>query len=137
MRPSLLAVLLLGACAEVVSAGRDYYEVLGLEKSATDKDIKRVRSRVPPLFREPFAAKLYLSCSGRNSHALPPARAQAYRKLAATMHPDKNKDDPNANEKFAEIGNGAQPHLFCRLLSLRTPSRCSALTPAATLLRSV
>ena len=25
------------------------------------------------------------------------------------MHPDKNKDDPNANEKFAEIGNGAQP----------------------------
>ena len=54
MRPSLLAVLLLGACAEVVSAGRDYYEVLGLEKSATDKDIKRVRSRVPPLFREPF-----------------------------------------------------------------------------------
>jgi len=28
------------------------------------------------------------------------------------MHPDKNKDDPNANEKFAEIGNGAQPHLF-------------------------
>ena len=55
MRPSLLAVLLLGVCAEVVSAGRDYYEVLGLEKSATDKDIKRVRSRVPPLFREPFA----------------------------------------------------------------------------------
>ena len=75
MRPSLLAVLLLGACAEVVSAGRDYYEVLGLEKSATDKDIKRVRSRVPPLFREPFAREAFLSCSGRNSHALSRPRA--------------------------------------------------------------
>ena len=49
----MCAVLLLGVCAEMVSAGRDYYEVLGLEKSATDKDIKRVRSRVPPLLREP------------------------------------------------------------------------------------
>ena len=48
----MCAVLLLGVCAEMVSAGRDYYEVLGLEKSATDKDIKRVRSRVP-LLREP------------------------------------------------------------------------------------
>jgi hypothetical protein len=27
----------------LVMAGRDYYEVLGLEKTATDKDIKRVR----------------------------------------------------------------------------------------------
>lgn len=54
----------------LVMAGRDYYEVLGLEKTATDKDIKR-----------------------------------AYRKMASTAHPDRNKDDPDANEKFAEIGN--------------------------------
>ena len=70
----MCAVLLLGVCAEMVSAGRDYYEVLGLEKSATDKDIKRVRSRVPPLLREP-SPRSFLSCSGRNSHALYPARA--------------------------------------------------------------
>ncbi|KAH7821162.1 putative DnaJ subfamily C member 10 precursor (ER-resident protein ERDJ5) [Monocercomonoides exilis] len=30
---------------------------------------------------------------------------QAYRKLSLKMHPDRNKDDPHANEKFAEIGN--------------------------------
>lgn len=27
----------------------------------------------------------------------------AYRKLAKKMHPDKNKDDPDANEKFQEL----------------------------------
>ncbi|KAH7821529.1 putative DnaJ subfamily C member 10 precursor (ER-resident protein ERDJ5) [Monocercomonoides exilis] len=30
---------------------------------------------------------------------------QAYRQLSLKMHPDRNKDDPHANEKFAEIGN--------------------------------
>ena len=44
---------------------------------------------------------------------------QAYRKLAAKMHPDKNKDDPDANEKFAEIGNGACARSACTPLCLR------------------
>ncbi len=48
---------------------RDYYEVLGVEKGASDDDIKK-----------------------------------AYRKLAKQYHPDLNKDDPNAAEKFKEIG---------------------------------
>ena len=46
---------------------RDYYEVLGVEKSATDAEIK-----------------------------------SAFRKLAKKYHPDLNKDDPNAAEKFKE-----------------------------------
>uniref|UniRef100_A0A1L8DTS7 Putative molecular chaperone dnaj superfamily n=2 Tax=Nyssomyia neivai TaxID=330878 RepID=A0A1L8DTS7_9DIPT len=29
---------------------------------------------------------------------------KAYRKLAAKLHPDKNKDDPNASEKFQDLG---------------------------------
>ena len=46
---------------------RDYYEVLGVEKSADADEIKR-----------------------------------AYRRLAMKYHPDRNPDDPDADEKFKE-----------------------------------
>ena len=29
---------------------------------------------------------------------------KAYRQLAKELHPDKNKDDPNASEKFQDLG---------------------------------
>lgn len=47
---------------------RDYYEVLGVDKNADKKTIKK-----------------------------------AYRKLAMKYHPDVNKDDPEAEEKFKEL----------------------------------
>ncbi len=47
---------------------RDYYEVLGVAKSATDADLK-----------------------------------SAYRKLAKKYHPDLNKDNKEAEEKFKEV----------------------------------
>ncbi len=49
-------------------AKRDYYEVLGVERGASEEEIKK-----------------------------------AYRRLARKYHPDVNKDDPQAEEKFKEI----------------------------------
>jgi len=46
---------------------RDYYEVLGTARDASDDDLKK-----------------------------------AYRRLAMKCHPDRNPDDPDAEEKFKE-----------------------------------
>lgn len=49
-------------------ASKDYYNILGVDKNASDEDIK-----------------------------------SAYRKLAKKYHPDLNKDNPQAAEKFKEV----------------------------------
>lgn len=70
MRAVYLAIVIqVLLCAVSTLAGRDFYRILNVKKSATTNEIKK-----------------------------------AYRKLAKELHPDKNKDDPDASSKFQDLG---------------------------------
>lgn len=65
----LLLVQLALFLMDEVLAGRDFYKILNVKRSANTNEIKK-----------------------------------AYRRLAKELHPDKNKDDPDASTKFQDLG---------------------------------
>lgn len=66
-----LVILAFYCLMMLIEAAKDYYDVLGIQRGASDREIKK-----------------------------------AFRKLAMKYHPDKNKDDPDAEKKFVEIAQG-------------------------------
>ena len=66
-------------------ADRDFYEILGVQKNASDDEIKK-----------------------------------SYRKLAMKYHPDRNKDDKEAEKKFKEA-TAAYEALNCLLYTSPSP----------------
>lgn len=64
----LAFTLLCALVVVVVNAGEDFYELLGVQRGASNKEIRK-----------------------------------AFKKLAVTMHPDKNPDDSKAHERFLKI----------------------------------
>ena len=42
---------------------------------------------------------------------------KAYRNLAKELHPDKNKDDPEAEDRFRDLGEAYEvTDVFCQLI---------------------
>lgn len=64
----VLSLLFICCILIAVDAASDYYKVLGVKRTASDREIKK-----------------------------------AFRKLALKYHPDRNKNDPEAEKKFVEI----------------------------------
>jgi DnaJ-related protein SCJ1 len=67
----ILGLLIWASLIVLVLGEVDYYKVLGVDRDASDKDIKR-----------------------------------QYRKLSKQWHPDKNRGDTTAHDKFVQVSEG-------------------------------
>merc|ERR1719249_220304 len=56
------------------------------------------------LLSEVYCGRDFYGILGIGKRATTNEIKKAYRKLAKEMHPDKNRDDPDANQKFQDLG---------------------------------
>jgi DnaJ-related protein SCJ1 len=70
----VLCLLIWITLASLALCDVDYYKILGVDRDASDQDIKR-----------------------------------QYRKLSKQWHPDKNRGDETAGDKFVQISEGELP----------------------------
>ena len=86
----LLYLCLWAAFLALVLCDVDYYKILGVDRQASDKDIKR-----------------------------------QYRKLSKQWHPDKNRGNEEAHDKFVQVSEGMHVMGRARLTgSIRSPLQC-------------
>lgn len=99
-RPLLIAALL-ALLLVLAAAGRDYYEVLGVSRDASQAEIKRAfrKLSLKVLFPSNFQvfAMIFQFFHG----------TQRFSKCFMQHHPDKNPGDEDAQQKFAEVASGA------------------------------
>lgn len=88
-----------------VSSKQDFYQILGVPRTSTQKEIKKAYYQVCfcPTLTHTSADLLpqWVTCV-----FVVPQMAKKY-------HPDTNKDDPQAKEKFAQLAEAYEVLVFC------------------------
>lgn len=78
-----------------VSSKQDFYQILGVPRTATQKEIKKAYYQVCPCL---FSESAWGS-SSLNQCCI----CWFVSQMAKKYHPDTNKEDPQAKEKFAQL----------------------------------
>lgn len=101
---ALMSVALLAACALAVASDTSFYEVLGIEKSATEKEIKKAYRKQALLFhpdknKEPDAQERFVEIAEAYETLSDPDKRASYDRGGSSRN-RKNFDFSQANDMF-------------------------------------
>lgn len=105
--PHVLSTLSFHTSAPV-SSKQDFYQILGVPRTANQKEIKKAYYQVcfcPTLTHSLYWSSANLITTVSDFVFVVPQMAKKY-------HPDTNKDDPQAKEKFAQLAEAYEVLLF-------------------------